>query len=325
MNELIPLLLGAGLLAAITCLLALPLWRAWSQRIGLVDAPGYRKIHDKPIPLAGGLAILTGIVLPLAAFAAAVRWRFIEQAALDPLMTGTNLQARDLTAILFGAAAMTLLGWIDDKFELWAVLKFAGQLFVAIVVAANGIRITLFVPNLLFSYTITVLWIVTVTNALNFMDNMNGLCTGLAVIAALAIGLVSVSRGQPSIAALAFLTAGASLGFLPWNFPRASAFLGDAGSHLLGYLLAVMAILPAFHSASHPNRWAVVSPLLILAIPLIDLVWVVILRWRAGKPFYLGDTNHLSHRLVRLGLTRTQAVIAIWLLAAALGSFSLLL
>lgn len=325
MNEPAKVLIGAGLLAALTSLLALPLWRAWSRRIGLIDAPGHRKIHDKPIPLAGGLAILTGILLPLAVYFGAVKWRFIDPATLEQITAGPNLQLRNLVTVLLGAAGMTLLGWIDDKFELWPALKFAGQLFLATLVAADGIRITIFVPNVVFSYAITVLWILTVTNAFNFMDNMNGLCTGLALIAALAIGVDSLARGQQGVAILAFLTAGASLGYLPWNFPRASTFLGDAGSHLLGYLLAVMTILPDFHSTHHPNRWAVISPLLILALPLADLVWVVILRWRSGKPFYLGDTNHLSHRLVRLGLTRTQAVIVIWMLAALIGSLSFLL
>ena len=108
------------------------------------------------------------------------------------------------------------------------------------------------------------------------------------------------------------------LGFLPYNFPRARAFLGDAGSHLVGYLLAVLAILPHFYTVRHPRRWAVLFPLLILAVPLADLVWVVLLRWRIGQPFYQGDTNHLSHRLVRRGLTRSQAVLAIWLAAEAL-------
>jgi UDP-GlcNAc:undecaprenyl-phosphate GlcNAc-1-phosphate transferase len=241
------------------------------------------------------------------------------------MMAGASFSTRQIVTILFGAAGMTILGWIDDKFELWAVLKLAGQIFVATLLAMDGIRITLFVPSALFSYSITILWILTVTNALNFMDNMNGLCTGLAAIATLIIGLTSLSHGQHLIAALAFLSAGASLGFLPWNFPRASAFLGDAGSHLIGYLLAIMTILPDFYSPQHPNRWAVASPLLILAIPLADLVWVVILRWRMGRPFYKGDTNHLSHRLVRLGLTKTRAVVAIWLLAAAIGSMAFLL
>jgi len=104
------------------------------------------------------------------------------------------------------------------------------------------------------------------------------------------------------------------------NFPRARAFLGDAGSHLVGYLLAVLAILPHFYTAQRPRHLAVLIPLLVLAVPLLDLVWVVVLRWRRGQPFYQGDTNHLSHRLVRTGLSRTQTVLLIWLLAGLLGA-----
>jgi UDP-GlcNAc:undecaprenyl-phosphate GlcNAc-1-phosphate transferase len=120
------------------------------------------------------------------------------------------------------------------------------------------------------------------------------------------------------------LTFGALLGFLPHNFPHARAFLGDAGSHLVGYLLAVLAILPHFYTVQRPRQLAVLIPLLVLAVPLGDLVWVVVLRWRRGQPFYQGDTNHLSHRLARRGLTRTQTVLLIWVLAAALGAVACL-
>jgi UDP-GlcNAc:undecaprenyl-phosphate GlcNAc-1-phosphate transferase len=126
-------------------------------------------------------------------------------------------------------------------------------------------------------------------------------------------------NGQYLVALIALLTVGALAGFLPYNFPRAGAFLGDAGSHLVGYLLAVLAILPHFYTARHPRPLAVLIPLLVLAVPLLDLVWVVVLRWRMGQPFYVGDTNHLSHRLVQRGLTRAQAVMIIWLLAALIG------
>ena len=112
---------------------------------------------------------------------------------------------------------------------------------------------------------------------------------------------------------------------MPYNFPRARAFLGDAGSHLLGYLLAVLAILPHFYTTRHPRRWAVLIPLLVLAVPLLDLVWVVVLRWRLGRPFYEGDTNHLSHRLVRLGFSPTRAVLVIWSVAAAVGGLAFLI
>src|SRR5260370_31405189 len=155
------------------------------------------------------------------------------------------------------------------------------------------------------------------------MDSMNGLWSGLGVIGAWYFATVAAADGQYLVALIAFLTFGSLLGFLPYNFPRARAFLGDAGSHLVGYLLGVMAILPHFYTSRHPRRWAVLIPLMVLAVPLGDLIWVVILRWRAGQPFYVGDTNHLSHRLVRMGLNPTQAVLVIWFLAAVVGGLAL--
>ena len=112
------------------------------------------------------------------------------------------------------------------------------------------------------------------------------------------------------------------IGFLPWNFPHARAFLGDAGSHLVGYLLAVMAILPHFYTKQEPHQLAVLAPLLVLAIPLLDLAQVSLFRTLNQKPFWIGDTNHLSHRLVRAGLSRTQAVLVLWLAAALVGALA---
>ncbi len=319
------LYLFSALAAVLTTLTGVPLWRAWCRRVGLVDAPGHRKIHDQPVPLAGGLAILTGLLLPLLGACVALKWNMLGVEMNENLLHGFERRFSQLSAILGGATGMTLLGWCDDKYELRPAVKFAGQLLIAMLVAAAGIRVTLFVPSTLFSYGITVLWILTVTNAFNFMDNMNGLCAGLSSIASLLIGLIAARHGQYLVAAAAFLAAGATLGFLPFNFPRASVFLGDAGSHLIGFLMSVLSILPHFYSDHHPHGLAVLSPLLILAVPLADLVWVVLLRWRTGQPFYVGDTNHLSHRLVRLGLSRTQAVLLIWTLAATVGSLALLL
>ena len=170
----------------------------------------------------------------------------------------------------------------------------------------------------------TALWILTVVNAFNFMDNMNGLCAGLGAIGAVWFGCIAAQAGQYLVATMAFLIAGALLGFLPYNFPKATAFLGDSGSHLVGYLLAVLGILPHFYTPKHQRALAVLTPLLILAVPLADQAWVVLLRWRMGKPFYLGDTNHASHRLVRRGLSAAQSVLVIWLLAAALGALAFL-
>ena len=314
-------LLSAGL----TTLLTLPLWRAWCRRAGLVDDPGHRKIHDRAIPLAGRLAILTGLLIPLLGAFAALKLNLLGVDATDKLGYGLERRFGQLSAMIGGALGMTLLGWLDDKHELHPAPKFAGQVLIAALVAAAGIRITLFVPSPVFSYAVTILWILTVTNAFNFMDNMNGLCAGLGGIASLLIGLTAARHGQYLVAAIAFLVVGATIGFLPFNFPRASAFLGDAGSHLIGFLMSALAVLPHFYSDKHPQALAVLSPLLILAVPLADLAWVVVLRWRMGKPFYLGDNNHLSHQLVRIGLSQAQAVAVIWALAAAVGSLVFLL
>ena len=285
--------------AGLAALLTLPLWRMWCRRTGLL------------VPLLGAVA--------------ALKLNLLGVEATDKLGHGFERRFGQLAALIGGAMGMTLLGWLDDRHELRPALKFAGQLLIATLVAAAGIRITLFVPSPLFSYAATILWILTVTNAFNFMDNMNGLCAGLGGIASLLIGLTAARHGHYLVAAIAFLVLGATLGFLPFNFPRASAFLGDAGSHLIGFLMSVLAVLPHFYSAKHPHTLAVLSPLLILALPLADLVWVVVLRWRMGQPFYIGDTNHFSHQLVRLGLSQAQAVLLIWALAAAVGSLVFLL
>ncbi len=322
--------LNAYLLAFFGALVAtaasLPLWRAWCERTGLVDDPGHRKIHHTPIPLAGGLAVFTGIALVVLGSVAVVQLQLLDKEAAEKLSYGLGRRGPQLVAILFGALGMVVLGWWDDRHELRPAVKFAGQSAVALLVAAAGVRVTLFVPSLLFSYAVTVLWILTVTNALNFNDNMNGLCGGLGLVAAAWIAFLAARNGQYLVASLALLVAGALAGFLPYNFPRASVFLGDSGSHLVGYLLAVLAILPHFYSAklAAPSRLAVLSPLFILAVPLVDLARVVCVRTLAGRPFWLGDTNHLSHRLVRAGLTKPRAVGVLWAAAAVAGSLTLL-
>jgi UDP-GlcNAc:undecaprenyl-phosphate GlcNAc-1-phosphate transferase len=304
--------------------LSMPFWRSWSLRVGLVDDPGRRKIHAEPTSLAGGLAVMTGIILPLVVGTLVVNLGLLKGEVVQQFSYGLNRRAVELLAILFGSLGMVFLGWLDDKHELRPSLKFLGQLFVAILTASSGVRITLFVDSVWFSYCATILWILTVTNAFNFMDNMNGLCAGLGAVSSACLALSAARQGQYLVASISFLCCGALIGFLPYNFPRACAFLGDSGSHLVGYLLSVLAILPHFYTSQNPRVLAVFSPLLILAVPLIDLIWVVLLRWRSGEPFYVGDTNHLSHRLVRSGLSRPGAVLLIWTLAAILGGLAVL-
>jgi UDP-GlcNAc:undecaprenyl-phosphate GlcNAc-1-phosphate transferase len=304
--------------------LSLPVWRGWCQEAGLVDDPGRRKIHDRPIPLAGGLGVFTGLLAPVLFAVLALELRWLDEETVLKLSHGLGKRAPQLLAIFCGAAGMVLLGWLDDRHELRAVVKLGGQLVIALGIAMAGVRITLFVDSALFSIAVTVLWILTVTNAINIMDNMNGLCAGLGAIGAGWFAASSIHHGHYLVALLAITTAAALLGFLPYNFPRASVFLGDSGSHLVGYLLAVLAILPHFYTQQHPHPWAVLTPVLVLAVPLADLAWVICLRWQSDKPIYLGDTNHLSHRLVRRGLSQPQAVVVIWMLTFLSGAGSLL-
>jgi UDP-GlcNAc:undecaprenyl-phosphate/decaprenyl-phosphate GlcNAc-1-phosphate transferase len=308
--------------AFLTTLVALPFWRKRCLRLNLVDDPGERKIHDRVMPLAGGYAVLTGILLPLAIGAGFIELGIMKVSFANLIAHGFERRGLELAVIAFGAIAITILGWLDDKHELKPLPKFAGQFFIALLVAIACKRITLFVPNVAFSYAITILWLLTVMNAFNFMDNMNGLCAGVGAIGAFLFALIAAADGEYLVALAGFLICGALAGFLPWNFPNARSFLGDAGSQLVGYLLAVMAILPHFYTRQNPNRLAVLSPLLVLAVPLIDLAQVVILRTLNRKPFWIGDTNHLSHRLARAGLSRTQAVLVLWLAAAVIGAMA---
>ncbi|HUB87586.1 MAG TPA: MraY family glycosyltransferase [Verrucomicrobiae bacterium] len=318
----------AGALAA--TLFGLPFWRKWCLQTNLVDDPRDGKNYDAPkihigaIPLAGGLAVLTGILATLVAGMFFTAASVHNPEVLPPIAYGFNRRAVELLAIAIGAIGITALGLFDDKRELKPLPKFAGQFVIALLVAAAGVRVTLFVPNILFSYVVTVLWLVTVINAFNFVDNMNGLCAGLGAIGALLFAFIAANNGEYLVALMGFLMSGALIGFLPWNFPNARAFLGDSGSHLTGYLLAVMAILPHFYNKQNPHPLAVLSPLLVLAVPLVDLAEVVILRTLNRRPFWIGDTNHLSHRLVRAGLSRTRAVLLLWLMAMMIGALAML-
>jgi UDP-GlcNAc:undecaprenyl-phosphate GlcNAc-1-phosphate transferase len=311
--------------ALMTSLLALPLWRKWCLRVNHVDDPGQRKIHDAPVPLAGGFAVLTGILLPLAVGAILLELNIAKISSAGLIVHGIDRRALELAVLAGGAVAITILGALDDRHELKALPKFAGQIIIAIAVAVACKRITLFIHSEIFSYAVTILWVLTVINAFNFMDNMNGLCAGVGAIGALIFALIAAASGEYLVAITGFLMCGALAGFLPWNFPNARAFLGDAGSHLVGYLLAVMAILPHFYTKQNPRPLAVLAPLLVLAVPLLDLAQVSLFRTLNRKPFWIGDTNHLSHRLVRAGLDRTKAVLLLWLASALIGLTALFL
>ena len=301
----------------------LPFWRFCCKSIGLMDAPGYRKIHDSPVPLAGGLAVITGLAIPILFVFLCVCLGSIPESIAHIVSYGLSNRGWQLAVILVGSIAMLALGMLDDSRDLLPKWKLLGQVIIALAVAASGIRVTMFVDSDIFSYAITVLWILTVTNSVNFQDNMNGLCPGLGIICGWFFAWHAGLEGQYLVATLAFLFSGALFGFLPFNFPKGRVFLGDGGSHVVGFVLSVLAVLPDFYSDDTPYKWLIITPLLILFIPLTDLISVIVIRCRLGQPIWVGDNNHFSHRLVRSGHPKTRAVLLLLLISAVIGSLTL--
>jgi len=212
------------------------------------------------------------------------------------------------------------VGLLDDRRPLGPGVKFIAQFAVAIATAWwLGIRAVEMLPAP-FSIALTVLWIVLITNAFNFLDNMDGLSAGVAAIASLIFAVASLQAGQVFVPTLAFLLAGTTLGFLVLNFAPASLFMGDAGSLVIGYLLSVVTILTTYHDASIERLpLGVVVPVVVLAVPLYDVTSVVIHRMRLGESPFRGDRRHFSHRLVKRGLSPRGAVLTIYLATAATG------
>lgn len=313
-------ILGFGLACAISAA-SLPLWRSRCRRWGHVDDPGHRKIHVQPVPLAGGFAVLTGWWV-----AGSLAWgvgQFVEAWKLDwGALTGARHGGlRCLGVVISGAVGMMALGAWDDRRDLGAGAKFLVQAIIASAVAAWGVRMPVPESMAFADGILTVLWILSVTNAFNLSDNMNGLCAGLGLIGAVWVGVSSLfGQGPMALACLAAVTAGSLAGYLPFNYPRASVFLGDAGSQWVGYVLSVLAILMATRvqaSAGGSRAW--ISAAAVVAIPLIDTAFVVLTRTLRGQPFWVGDTHHLSHRLARAGLGKPGAVAVLWSLGALLG------
>jgi UDP-GlcNAc:undecaprenyl-phosphate GlcNAc-1-phosphate transferase len=306
----------------VLALILTPVFKRLSVQWGHVDQPDQeRKIHTQAMPLLGGAAVFGAfalnvvfnylVVLPVAAR--------VNLAGLSEYVEGAFSVWRKLVVLLVGGLLMVALGIYDDKHELKARSKLLGQIAIALLVALAGIRITLFIHNPVASFGLTILWIVTITNAMNFLDNMDGLCAGVGLVCAAMFGFIAGIQQQYFVCLLAFALAGALLGFLPHNFKPATIFLGDAGSHFIGYMLAVLPIMGTFYRPGEQTHLPVLIPLLVLAVPLFDMGMVMWIRFRRGQPVYIGDVNHISHRLVRLGLPQSWAVTLIYLIAATLG------
>jgi UDP-GlcNAc:undecaprenyl-phosphate/decaprenyl-phosphate GlcNAc-1-phosphate transferase len=300
--------------------------RQWARRTGFVDQPAGHKAHAKPVALGGGIAILAGVALPIIAGAVAVPW-LNRSGPPDwlPTILQTHLPGMAdriplLLAVLGCTVVLHIVGLIDDHRPLGPRPKFAVQLAVALVTSwFMGVRVAEFLPAPL-SVALTVLWIVFITNAFNFLDNMDGLSSGVAAIAAAIFAMTAIAAGQIFVPTLAWLLVGSLLGFLIFNFSPASVFMGDAGSLVIGYLLSVITILTTYYDPSlELTPLGVIVPLVVLAVPLYDVVSVVVHRLRLGESPFRGDRRHFSHRLVNRGLSPRGAVLTIYLATAATG------
>jgi UDP-GlcNAc:undecaprenyl-phosphate GlcNAc-1-phosphate transferase len=297
-------LLAAATVSAAVAALAVPLAMLAARRWGVLDRPGGHKQHEGAVPLLGGLGVVAGTL-------AGVAWGF------DLARPGGD----GLGAIAVGAAVVLAAGLLDDLRGLSPGVKLAWQTGAAVAAAAAlallEVRLDVFVPNAAVTTALTVLWVVAVTNASNLVDHANGLCAGLAALAAAALAALNLRTGAEPVALAAAALAGACLGFLPWNWPRARVFLGDAGSMTIGFALAALAVLGVYTPRAPAPRLAIAAPALALAVPLLDMAVVVALRLRSGKPPWLADRRHVAHRLVARGLPPGTAVAAVWAAGAA--------
>lgn len=324
-------LIGLGALAGSAVASGVLVWlvRAWARSIGFVDRPNERKFHRAPISYGGGLAIVAalwltvggGVGLAVLAAGAPPSWLPLTVARHLP---GVVSRLPEL-GVIFGCSMLLLaVGLYDDMRGMSPLPKLCLQILAGVLVAAGGIRLTAFVPWTWAHYLMTIGWVVVITNSINLLDNMDGLSSGVAAITSGAFALVALQGGQWFVALFLLALVGSLLGFLWYNYHPASIFMGDAGSLNIGFLLAVLTIKGTYYqpgAAAH----TVLLPLMVLAIPLFDTTSVILLRIRLGKPIYIGDTNHVSHRLVRMGMSVPRAVLTIYLMTLITSTAAVLL
>jgi len=319
-DDAVPLLIGALVAAAAIAFLVTPWVRRRAIRFDVLDRPGARRVNRKPVPRGGGVAVALAFIAVATALVAI-------NGALRLVPMPAALDAGELIALLAGGALAAALGAIDDYLDLRARWQFLGQLGLAAGAVALGFGIS-FINNPFaaeqirfdgpFAAGFTMLWIIGMINSMNFIDGLDGLSTGIALIAALTLGVISLTTqiNQPFVAVLCFALAGALLGFLRWNFHPAAIFTGTSGTMFVGYTLAILSIL---------GSAKVAVALLVLGVPIIDTFWIIVRRAAAGRSPFTPDRGHIHHRLLDLGLSHRQTVLLIYGICGALGILSLVL
>ncbi len=297
MRQYLPIIIVAGLLAFI----ATPLTRLLARRVGLVDQPGLRKAHRLPVPLMGGLAMYAALILA-----------FILFGHRDWLSEGAG--------IFGGATLLFATGLWDDRYGMPVWVKSAAQCVAAACLIAVGVRVQLF-DRWWLDLPLTLLWVVGITNAVNLMDNMDGLAAGVTAVAAGFFFALAALEGQGLVASLAAALAGSALGFLFYNFAPAVSFMGDAGSLMLGFILAALAIKIKFIHFPLASTW--MAPIVVLGVLIFDTALVTVSRVRRGRSPFQGGSDHTSHRLVQLGMGQPRAVLTLYVAAVMLGALAI--
>jgi UDP-GlcNAc:undecaprenyl-phosphate/decaprenyl-phosphate GlcNAc-1-phosphate transferase len=283
----------------ITVLLITPLVIKLAVKIGAVDSPNNRKVHQKIMPRLGGLAIFIGVGAGYFA---------------------SDLQNAPLTGITIGAFIIIITGVLDDKYQLSAKYKLVGQILAALIVAKTGLLIDLlnipfigeFDLSFALAFPLTVLWIIAITNAINLIDGLDGLAAGVSTIVIATIAIMAGLNGNVLILTLSLIVIGSTIGFLFYNFHPAKIFMGDTGALFLGYAIAIISLLGVYKSVT---LFSFVIPLIILGVPVFDTTFAIIRRLVNKKPISAPDKGHLHHRLLSLGLSHRMTVITIYLLS----------
>ncbi|MEN8209598.1 MAG: MraY family glycosyltransferase [Candidatus Fermentibacteria bacterium] len=316
--------IGLAFTAALSVsLLMTPLARRIALKYSLVDKPNQRKRHLMTTPLLGGMAIYISFAVTILA------GMLLLEGVTGMIPFGWKSFC---IMVIAGAGMMSIVGLVDDILGLSPLIKLAlhtvAAVLVGFVFVTQGALLNVFLTGSSYAWLtapLTVIWLVGITNSVNLLDHADGLSAGTSGIAAVFFTIVNLISGNYSVAFLSAALAGSTIGFLFYNYNPASIFMGDCGSNMLGFMLGIIAVLGVYTPEGSIREIAIFTPVLILALPMIDTAFVLQYRWKNGKPLFDADRNHLAHRLMRLGLSHTQAVIVLLVVAALMGTLALLL
>jgi len=299
MNKFVPIILISGFVSFI----ATPLVLRLAESLDFFDMPRAERMHSNPTPMLGGVAIYLGLVA---------------------VMAFSNVQPwKEMLGILGGMTIVTIIGLIDDRFGTSPLVRIMAEAAAGAVLVWAGIQVSLF-DNDVLNVGLTILWIIGICNAINLQDNMDGLAAGLSTVASGSFFIIALVEGLGLVASLAAATLGACVGFLYYNFNPARLFMGDTGSLLLGFVLAVLGLKLNFVGRPLGVTWII--PIIILGVPVFDTTLVMMSRLRRGVPIFEGGKDHTSHRLVSvMGMTHARAVMTLYMVGSVLGLLALML